>query len=121
MWPLSRLRRRSAIEQNQTACSCSSADVDRYYINPVTPQLKADLPARLAIKLAVGLIAKATVDRGRMTCEVFVTFAGVSCVQFMKALKPTFMSQSASREHNLLQERGIPPGIPNRLEPEKPP
>lgn len=63
------------------------------------PQLKADLPARLAIKLAVGLIAMATVDRGGMACEVFVTFAGVSCTQFMEALKPTFMYQSASREH----------------------
>lgn len=71
------------------------------------PQLKADLPARLAIKLAVGLMAMATVDRGGMASEVFVTLAGASCTLFMEALKPTFMYQSASREHNLLQKRCI--------------
>ncbi len=71
------------------------------------PELKADLLARLLIKVAVNAIAVATIDRCGVASELFVTLAGVGRAQLMKALQPVFMQRFAGREHGLLQERGV--------------
>ena len=55
------------------------------------PELKADLLPRLLIKVAVNVVAVATIDRCSVARELLVTFAGVGRAQFMKTLQPVFM------------------------------
>lgn len=71
------------------------------------PELKADLLARLLIKVAVNAIAVATIDRCGVASELFVTLAGVGRSQFMKTLQSLFMQYFAGGEHGLLQEHGV--------------
>jgi hypothetical protein len=71
------------------------------------PEFKADLLARLLIKVAVNTVAVTTIDRSGVARELFVTLAGVGCTQFMKTLQPVFMQRFAGEEHGLLQERGV--------------
>jgi len=71
------------------------------------PELKADLLARLLIKVAVNAIAVAIIDRCSVARELFVTLAGVGRSQFMKTLQPVFMQRFAGGEYGLLQERGV--------------
>lgn len=71
------------------------------------PEFKANLLARLLIKVAVNAIAVTTIDRSRVASELLVTFAGVGRAQFMKTLQPLFIQRFAGGEHGLLQERGV--------------
>ena len=71
------------------------------------PELKADLLARLLIKVAVNAIAMATIEWCRVPSELFVALAGVGRSQFMKTLQPVFMQRFSGGEHGLLQERGV--------------
>jgi hypothetical protein len=71
------------------------------------PEFKADLLARLLIKVAVNAIAVATIDRGGVARELLITLAGVGRSQVMKTLQPLFMQRFAGGEHALLQERGV--------------
>ncbi|KPU60973.1 hypothetical protein AN403_5113 [Pseudomonas fluorescens] len=71
------------------------------------PEFKADLLARLLIKVAVNAIAVTTIDRSRVASELLVTFAGVGRSQFMKTLQPVFMQRFTGGKYGLLQERGV--------------
>jgi hypothetical protein len=59
------------------------------------PEFKADLLPRLSIQFTVNAIAVATIDRGGVARELFVTLAGVGRSQFMETLQPLFMQRLA--------------------------
>jgi len=61
------------------------------------PEFKADLLARLLIKVAVNAVAVVTIDRSGVASELLVTLAGVGRSQFMKALQAVFMQRFAGR------------------------
>ena len=71
------------------------------------PEFKADLLPRLLIKVAVNVVAVATIDRCSVARELLVTFAGVGRSQFMETLQPVFMQRFAGGEYGLLQEHGV--------------
>ena len=71
------------------------------------PELKADLLARLLIKVAVNAIALSSIDRCSVPGELLVTLAGVGRSQFMETFQPVFMQSFTGREDGLLQEHGV--------------
>lgn len=71
------------------------------------PEFKADLLARLLIKVVVNAIAVTVIDRCRVSSDLLVTLAGVGRSQFMKTLHSVFMQRFAGGEHGLLQECGV--------------
>lgn len=67
------------------ACSCSSPDIRRYYVDTAMPEFIADLVSGRLIEASVELVATATVDGRRMLGDLLISFAHIGCPQFVEA------------------------------------
>lgn len=83
------------------ACSYSTTNVSRYYVDTAVPQFIADLVSGLPIEVLVKLIATASIDGRGMMGDLLVAFACIGRPQLVEASEVVRMEDVPCRADDL--------------------